>query len=372
MLELETDVVFAAIRDRTIASRTSISMKEILAANIPYPVKMFFRTDVESSLLEEVRHSREGSKFTYDHPEIQSLQNQMNSILVLQYTLSAEEFAKRLDDVVHLIANYLIRPQWTMRSVVFEKEDFISAKALLRLLKYFGAYEYLRDISSRYIRDKNISSFTKKDFTLFLWRADGEFVKRKSGDELARVLTPLYEFFDFPEKSTTNSMTANALMKYFEDKGLSSVTARLEGEIQHQTMSFTQAELAIILENVRRTSGAFIVDEPEKEIDPVSPTAPGDTTPPPAKEGEPPVKPFPLVRFAETIDEGDRRRFLRKIFREDEHSYETALQFMGGIASWKDASKFIDEIFIQNNVNPYSSEAVKFIDTIFQQFYPTK
>jgi len=45
---------------------------------------------------------------------------------------------------------------------------------------------------------------------------------------------------------------------------------------------------------------------------------------------------------------------------------------MSGIASWKDASRFIDEIFIQNDINPYSSDAKRFIDMVYQKFYPPR
>lgn len=399
MLEHETDTILHAVREQTLGRRESIAMKEILAANIPYPIKMFFRTDVESSLLGEMQGFRERSRFSFEHPEVQSLQQQMNSILILHYTLSAEEFDKRLGDVVHLVANYLIRPQWTMVGVLFEKEETISSKALLRILKYFGAYEYLRDICGRYIRDKGLSSFSRNEFSHFLWKADGAYVSRKTGDELARTLTPLYEFFDYPNKSNANRIPAQALIKFFEDKGLSTVAARLEGEDQHALSFFTQAELSALLEDIRRSNGAFIVDPPEQ----AEPTAAAETaelpaTPLPAPEGRsnggpatqpavtaatttttqenatglPQVKPFPLAQFTETIDEGERKRFLKKIFRQDEHSFNTALQFMAGISTWRDASRFIDEVFIQNDVDPYSSDAKKFIDLIFQQFYPSR
>ena len=394
MLDQETDRVFKAASERTIAQRSSISMKELLASDVPYSVKMFFRTDVESLLLEEQRSLHEQSSFRYDHPEIQGLQQQMNSSLILHYTMSSQEFEKRLGDVVHLIANYLVRPQWTMRSVFFEKESILPTNVLLRMLKYFGAYEYLRDITKRYISDKSIASFTKDDFSHFLWRADGEYVRRKTGDELARVLTPLYEFFDYPKKSNHNEIPSKALSKYFEDKGLYFIAAQLEGENANETTALSQARLAELLEDARRSNGAFSPEPLEPDTDPaaapsieVSPavtTAEKRTEPPSPARSEAPIppaaqpaqpggpKPLPLANFSQVIDEGDRKRFIRKIFQQDEHSFDTALQFMSGIASWKDASRFIDGIFIQNDIDPYSSEAKKFIDTIFQQFYPTK
>jgi hypothetical protein len=149
MLESETDRILRTIRDHTLDRKASVTLKEILAADIPYAVKLFFRTDVELALRREQQTHRESSRFTFDHPEVQSLQRQINSIVILHYAFTAKEFDKRLGDVVHLVANYLIRPQWTIRGVLFEKEETLTVRGLLSMLKYFGTYDYLREMTVR-------------------------------------------------------------------------------------------------------------------------------------------------------------------------------------------------------------------------------
>jgi len=394
MLESETDRILRTIRDHTLDRKSSVTLKEILAADIPYAVKLFFRTDVELALRRELQEFRERSRFSFDHPEVQSLQRQMNSIAILHYAFTAKEFDKRLGDVVHLVANYLIRPQWTIGGVLFEKDDVLTTRGLLSMLKYFGAYDYLRDIIIRYIRERNVTSFSKRDFAHFLWKADGAYVSRKTGEELSRVLVPLYEFFEYPFRSNSVRIPAQALIKFFEDKGLSSVTARLEGELQHAPAEYSQSELAQLLEDVRGAGGAFSVDRPEPEPEvaaqadehaapqpaPVQmpealPRAAEELPPSPPTNGEtaPAVaKGAPLADFASSLDDGERKRFLKKLFHQDEPAFQTALSQMSAIASWKDASRFIDEIFIQNDINPYSSEAKRFIDIVYQKFYPPR
>jgi hypothetical protein len=267
------------------------------------------------------------------------------------------------------------------------------------MLKYFGAYDYLRDIAIRYIRERNVASFSKKDFTHLLWKADGAYVSRKSGAELARVLLPLYEFFEYPYKSNSVRIPAQALVKFFEDKGLSSVTARLEGELQHAPAEYSQDELAQLLEDVRGDGGAFTVDLPDPELqaaahdeehapslimlqpergeilpEPVRPAAEELPLPPPTNGKSAPAAAAgsPMADIATSLDDGERKRYLKKLFRQNEPAFQAALSQLSGIASWKDASRFIDEIFIQNDVNPYSSDAKRFIDMVYQKFYPSR
>ena len=79
-----------------------------------------------------------------------------------------------------------------------------------------------------------------------------------------------------------------------------------------------------------------------------------------------------LGTIMDSISEGDRRRFVRKIFNQDESLFASAVDSIGMFASWKDASKFIDQILIRNDVDPYSPEAERFVEVISQQFQPKR
>ncbi|MBI4548172.1 MAG: hypothetical protein HY707_09335 [Ignavibacteriae bacterium] len=365
MLEQETELITSAIKHRILVGgqhSAHVAVKDILAADIPHPIKTLFRADVEATLMEELHRHRRDSRFNYDHPEVKSLQHQMNSVLVLNYTYTQDEFLHRLDDFVNMMINYLIRPQWTLTNMLFEKAQSISSAEVLKILRCFGAFEYLKEIIARYIQDKNISTFNKKDFSNFVRKAEGEYIRRKTGDELARVMTPMFEFLDFPKTTSNKALPIRSLIKFFEDKGLTTILTRLESENAQGKKELTQLDLSELLEDVRRTSGAFEVERLEEKSD--SSADAKDTTTP---------IPFPALLSVDSLfDEADKRRFVKKIFKQDEQAFNTTLQSMSKLQTWKDASKFIDEIFIRNDVDPYSTEAVRFTALIQQQYYPKK
>jgi len=372
VLDQETDRVLSAIQERTIGTNPHIAVKDILAAEIPYPIKTFFRADVELTLLDELHRFWKTSRFHFNRPDVQQFQQQANSILILHYTFDRAEYIRRLEDVVHMTANFLIRPQWTMKSVLFEHDESVATHGLLRLLRYFGSYDYLKDMIIRYAQERNISTFRLEDFSTFLWKADGEFLRRKTGDELARVLTPMFEFFRYPNRETDSVLPTPAFIKYFDDKGLSSVTVRLEGEAAQNKAAFSQRELRSLLEDLRRSAGSFVVERPEHDVN-RPPPHPSEPPPPPESVSTatiPTIPQPPLANFLESIGEDERKKFVKKIFRQDESSFLTAIEFIGGITTWKEASRFIDEIFIENNIDPYSSEAVRFMDVVFRKFHP--
>lgn len=363
MLEQETDQLVTFVEQRTIGAQPSISVRELLAAPVPYALKAFFRADVEAMLLEEQVRSWKTSRFNHRHPEVENLQAQINSVLVMNFAYTREEFLQRLPDATNLIVNYLLRPQWTLRGVMFEKSDRVSSPALLQLFRYFGPYEYLRDICGRYIHDRQVAGFTKQEFAEFLWSADAEYVRRKTGDELAKVMSPLYELLDFPRSGEGKALPVKALMKYFEDKGLAAVHARLEGEAAQGKTGFLRSELGQLLEDVRRTSGAFEIHMPDLDARPFVPSASGAEPTPPAQSSH--------RKLAGAFDDDERRRFVKRIFLNDESAFEHSLDSLSTLAEWKDASTYIDEIFIRNSIDPYSSDAERFVKVIFEQFHPT-
>ena len=119
MLEKEIERLFKLCEQNTIGKSEGTTVKDILAAEIPYPVKVFFRADVERMLHDEIRRERANSRFNYSHREVDNLQQQLSSLLVLNFTFRREEFLQKLEDGIHLIMNYLFRPQWTLTNFLF-------------------------------------------------------------------------------------------------------------------------------------------------------------------------------------------------------------------------------------------------------------
>ena len=319
MFEQETELIITTVQQRTIANQPAIAIKDILAADIPYPLKTFFRADVESMLHDELQRYRKTSRFNFDHPEIHSLQNQMNSVLVLHFSFERTEFLRRLSDTVHLIINYLVRPQWTLTNVIFEKDASVSSNTLLRMLRHFGPYEYMKDIIARYVQDKTIPSFTREEFSSFLWKVEGEYVRRKAGDELARILSPLYEFLDYPKNTGNKPLPIKALVRYFEDKGITAVLHRLEGESIQGKHDLGCHELGHLLEDVRRTSGAFEVEKMvEQPIGDSILTQAIEQTQTKNQQTKGVSTLFFNTSADSTrmlvLDDSDRRRFVKKIF----------------------------------------------------------
>jgi len=380
VLERETDQIIGVISQKTIGQSPSITLREVLASDAHPAVRAFFRADVEAMLLEEHRAAVATSRFNHEHPDVKAAQAALNSSLVMHFVFQRKEFLARLADSVRLLANFLVRPQWTLTGVVFEKEQAISVESLRRLLNYFTPYGYMKEVIFRYAADRKVSAFTKEEFSTLVWKIDAALVRRKGGAELCELLLPLYEFFDYPRTSAKNAVPVKALIRFFEDKGLTELQTRLEGELAQGVEGLTLEALGPILDDVRRTTGEFTAERPEPkpaaagEAAPVSgtfaPTAPAPAAGAPAQSTATAGRGGPDI--ASAIAEGEKKKFIRKIFKQEDTLYVDAINALSSMPGWKEASRFIDEIFIRNDVDPYSGEAERFIEIVFQQYHPPR
>ena len=68
------------------------------------------------------------------------------------------------------------------------------------------------------------------------------------------------------------------------------------------------------------------------------------------------------------IEEDERKRFIRKLFNGDSAYFNIVVQTLNKMTSWKEASLYIDEIFLMNGVDPYSTDSVNFTDKVYTRF----
>ncbi len=376
MFEKEIDRLYSLIIDRTIGKAEKISVKEILAAEIPKPIQVLIRVDIENKLDDEIKTKFINSRFNFSHPEVISLQNQINSILVLNYLFIRNEYLETIQDAIHLIFNYLVRPHWTLINYIYDNTNQVSSEQILKTLRMFSPYDYLKTLLSKIIKERNIKYLTIDEFSTLIWKCDREYIRRKDGYQLANLITPLYEYVNYGMRNINTPINIKGLIKFFEDKNLLSISKRLNIELQRDVNELSLEDLTIILEDLRQNSETFEAEPLQKEEQINS-----KSDIPQTQSSEKELKisivteqnesnKISLEPLENLIDEEDKKRFIKKIFKKNEKDFEDAISEINKMKSWKEASKYIDEIYILNDVDLYSPEAVKFTDITYRRFYP--
>lgn len=365
MFEEEAKELIEITLHRVAEGRSSIALQDILAADVPSPLKTYFRTDAELLLSTEQKNYHTSSRFDHAHPEVQSLQRQINSILVLRYSYPETEFYDHLNDGVNLLIRYLAQPQRTIVESVFENKDEVAVEDIGAFLLRMEPYDYLRDLLFRYCKAKNIITINRGTFSGLLRKLDGAYISRRDGHQVSRILAPYFNMINFLRVRGEPALPLKACREFFEDKGLFQVSSALEGTAVQGKESLTAGELAVFLEVCWQTVGPLTIETTAAEPAPVPPSPRKTEIPPP-----PPPPPLSVSIPKMEIDEADRKRFIKKIFSQDEEAFNQIIEKLRQLSRWKDASRAIDELLITRGIDPYSSDARHFLKVLYQQYYP--
>ncbi len=417
IFESEIESIINSVRARTIGESESITLGDLLASSVHPGIKSYFRAEVEKLLKSEREKELRSKRFRYSLPEALQLQEQMDLLLLHRYEFDQQEFDALLDEAVHFQFNYLCRPQYTLMNFLFENRRRISTADIERKLLYCVDYAYYREIIRRHFVDNGLAKITYEEFQSLLEKIDEEIVARHSSWELARMLKVLFAFVDAGLPALRNGqgepkLPINAAIVFFEDKKMISMKERLERERDKlELREITLPELANLIEKVRTSNDEAVAAVGEKPA-PKS----GKTKKKPAPEPPPVQVPKPVVlrpveedqelfrpvasasgaregltllpsqdstdemfqKKAETpevgihrsFSEAEQKKFVKDIFENDEIAFREALDLLNIISSWEEASVYLDQLFIRNDVDPFSGKAIEFTDKVHHWFHP--
>jgi hypothetical protein len=418
IFESEIEMIMNSVRARTIGEAETIRLKDILGSDIHIAIKAYFKARVEQLLQTERQAEVRSKKFPYSLPEVVRLYEQVDLLLVHNYRFGQHDFEVMLDHAVHFLFNFLCRPQWTLLNFIFESQRRRPTSEIQRKLKYCVDYAYYGEIIKRYIEDRGLAELTYEEFSSLLEKIDHEIVATHSSIELALMTRPMVRFIEvaLPTPATRLEdarIPINAAIVFFEDKKLNDIKERLEAERDRKNLTeITLLDLANVLERVRTGNAeagvAFPLLQPESK-ETVAETEPQhDIEPSPVggqhiEAAKPPVKIFSdfddlevtaseeksspaesaggtsagqtgaseLSDMHSLFSLAEQKMFTKKIFKKDEVSFREALDELNRISDWKEAAKYIENIFVANDVDPFSEEAILFTDRVQSRYLPT-
>ncbi len=406
IFESEIEAIIHTVRSHTIGEDESITLRRILMSDIHPAIKAYFKAEVEKTLSQERTLELRSKKFPYSHPEIMSLQQQTDLLLMHHYQFNQHEFDSLLDESVHFQFNYLCRPQWTLMNFVFGGQRKVSTNEIEKKLAYCVDYTYFGILIRRYLIDRGLTEMTYEEFRSILQKIDLEVVARHSSAELARMMRAMFTFVDAGrltphDRFDQPTIPVNAAVVFFEDKELTDLKERLELERDTNKLThITLNELANIIERVRSgdehamAPGMYHTPGLVSEVEPTDGNGERSSPPPelvPAAEDQgaeksdghekPPVesentasttaaRKVAFVDLRTLLSNPDRKLFLKKIFSKDEVKLEEAIDQINEFPTWTEATHYLDSLFVAQGVDPFSPVAVQFTERVYARFHP--
>ena len=411
IFETEIEQIMNGVSARTIGEAETIRLRDLLSADLHPAIKAYFKARVRQLLQQERLTEVRSKRFPYSLPEVVRLLEQVDVLLVHNYTFGQHDFALMLDHAVHFQFNFLCRPQWTLLNFIFENQRRRPTSDIRRKLRYCVDYEYYAEIIKRLIDDRGLAEIEYDEFKELLEKIDNEIVSRHSSVELALLTRPLLRFIESalpapPASLADSRIPINAAVVFFEDKKLDDIKDRLESERDKNGVTeISLKELAVLIEKVRTHNEEADVVFPESPgeaakvgqkpadvaADIVPKAEPVFVSKTPVKifsdfeEDEPVTVPVPpqseesygdladsgiLVNLHSLFSPSEEKTFIRKVFQKDELLFRESLDQLNKMTDWREASQYLQQIFLTNEVDPFSEVAILFTDKVQRRFQP--
>jgi hypothetical protein len=411
IFEADIESIIHAVHIKTIGEDDGIILKKILSAKIHPAVKAYFKAEVEKTLSQERGLEYRSKKFSYSLPEVRSLEEQIDLLLVHNYNFSLQEFGSLLDESVHFQFNYLCRPQWTLLNFIVGEHRRVASAIIEKRLRYCVDYTYFPELIKRYIADHGLAEVTYEEFKSLIEKIDHEVVSRHSSLELAHMTRALFDFVEsgkmVPQvEFEQQTLPINAAIVFFEDKKNPEIYTRLEFERDHNRVIQISADrLADIIEIVRTGNedatahgeiSPLIPSDAKQQLNEPASTIIVDAglmqeTRDDVNTAEKPMQPKTQLLIFDENDEKDLTStphakqkeildlfsdeeialIVRKLFAHDEPAFLGAITEISLLRTWEEVAQYLDKLFLINQADPFSKEAVKFTDKLYAHFNST-
>lgn len=374
---------------------------------LPEAFKKFAEAEVEDVIdLERFGQSKTG-RFDLSVPEIQALFKEIKHVLKNSYEFSREEFLELADKASKFVFNYVIRPRWTFEKFLFKGESQVDRPAVRKASRFFHCYVYYSKGIVEYLDFHGKTSLDIETWRRLHAKIDEHLLSTLPA-KLDSLTSPLYELFRF--SSGVEKIPSDALILFFKDKAGNEIVDRVEfAKDVKNIRSLDLATLTMILEATSRDVDQNIAvlpksEEPPKEFrsferqkvsHPIHPQEPvakeipevimnetpgGSPAPGQPKQVTPqaPGKDQPRSQQVHRNTQSSsvrnfmtaklEEKIVKKIFHGSRSAYQIGMHKLDESADWQSASKIVEGIFIDNDVDPFSKYAVAFTDAVSAKF----
>lgn len=377
---------------------------------LPDSFRKFAEAEVEEIIdKEELGKSRTG-KFDFSVPEVQALLKEIHHILKNSFEFSREEFLELTDKASKFVFNYVIRPRWTIEKFLFKGEPEIDKISISKAIRFLDGYLYYPKGIMEYLQFHNKDTINVETWKKLHRKIDEQLLSMLPSN-LGSLMDSLSKLFEFSIGS--GKVPIDAMILFFRDKSAPEIVDRIEFAKEVKSIqSLDVPSLTIILQASSKDISQKIEvlqtpEEPPKEFrsferqtftNPLRPQEPIVLKPPDEKaetavqaadelnrerqtpldqqllaepiQQDQPASQSPPPSIRTYITAKQESKIIKKIFSGNKSRYYIAIHKLDESPDWKSASKVVEGIFIDNEIDPFSKYAVAFTDAVSTKFRP--
>jgi hypothetical protein len=368
MFRIPTDHVRQAVIARTIGSRETISLGDVLSSSIPSGISSYLHAEVSGAFGASLEKFPLSDRLGEEGDDSRALRHAFVRAVVQDYRFGRNEFIGLLDRTLEFLSAYLPSPLGTLTDFVFESSVELTSPAIEEKLSRVADYRYLRILMTKAAARRPEGSMTRSLFSAQLFAFDQAVLAGHTPLQLVRIADPIFRFSLFGAPDESGRIPREALRTFYHEKKLTDFWESVEAKIDRDAPGITRGDLLSAIRS-KSEPAEPAVHRGATGMEAGSEGGSGSTIPaPPPGEVTAESRGGELPDLAAVISGDQQAMFVNRIFRRDHAYYQAVLQSLNKTDTWKSAAMFLADFYETNNLNPFAKEVVEFTDAVYRRY----
>ncbi|MBN1154470.1 hypothetical protein JXB12_06055 [candidate division KSB1 bacterium] len=408
-------LLVATLQDRIMKGKNTIIFKELMDEQLPQFLKNYLTNRVQKIYnTEEPFQTKNSKRYDLNYHRIEELRLEFKRAFEEATLFTKEEMEEIISRTISLQWDLLTSPAVTLKKIFFQHRTELTQTEVLRILEALDDERIFIKNLIKNIRHYDQYHILSDDFSLIVVSTMEESYSRDFSDTLLSDLQALLNFFNCVDASHSNQLHKNIVKLMLEKRNLEHLYDMIittDDSCDVYELSVLGSRLSELnlfgseneylnhgREDHSKDSISFHTDDKAYALSSETPDATGlpgeaqlhqfqeksDTHHPIIMDCKDPQDfiidrsmiehqpDIPLVSLNSLFDDKSKRMIQKKIFNKDNEAYNKFLDRLESIDNWKEAKQIIDYELMIRSIQPFSREALKLGDLVFNRYFPQK
>lgn len=236
MFEREVKFIYDFNSNKVKKLGASATYTELLPLGIHPAILQYISAEIEYRVYEDKQTLLKHSMFDYSGAEISKHFKKITDVIKSEKRFSTDFLSKVILHATSFNLNYLIRPNWSLKKLIFDTSESTSAAEIMQILNYAYYYKHIIKVIRRYFDRKKLITLDKEEFSELLLKIDQVSLESYGNDIIDYALKSMASFFNIGSMNQKN-IPIQAIVVFLQEKKLTSHLEVLQNRLGDEAKS---------------------------------------------------------------------------------------------------------------------------------------
>ncbi len=207
---------------------------DLIPLDLHPAIMRYIAAEIEYRVFEDRQTLLQHSMFDYSGSDIGKHFEKIADEIKKEKQFSTEFLSKVVLHATSFNINYLIRPNWSLKKLVFDTNESNSVAEINQILNYTYFYKHIPKVIREYFEKKKLISMNKTEFENLLEKLDRVSFESYGKDLLESAIKSMASFFSIGSVKKS-AVPLQAIGVYLQEKNLTDHLAKLEEKLKGET-----------------------------------------------------------------------------------------------------------------------------------------